>query len=102
LGHIGERSQVGALLRWVDVPLSAALRRQAAPLQQRCALAGGDDYELLFSAPPGKRAQVAIAGRAAGVAVTRIGEIVAGPILVLDADGRNMETPYSAFDHFKT
>jgi thiamine-monophosphate kinase len=70
-------------------------------LQQRCALAGGDDYELLFSAPPGKRAQVADAGRAAGVAVTRIGEIAARQgIVVLDADGRNMETPYSAYDHF--
>jgi len=103
LGHIGERSQVGARLRWADVPLSAALRRQPAPLQRRCALAGGDDYELLFSAPPGRRAQVAAAGRAAGVAVTRIGEVVAGPgIVVLDADGRNMETPYSSFDHFET
>ena len=44
LAHIGERSRVGASLRWVDIPLSAALRRQPAPLQQRCALAGGDDY----------------------------------------------------------
>jgi thiamine-monophosphate kinase len=102
LTHIGERSQVGARLRWADVPLSPALRRQSAALQQRCALAGGDDYELLFSAPPEKRPQVLAAGQLAGINVTRIGEIVAGrSIVVLDAGGGNMETPFSGFDHFK-
>jgi thiamine-monophosphate kinase len=103
LAHITERSRVGARLRWDDVPRSDALRRQAAALQQRCALAGGDDYELLLSAPPSRRAQVIAAGRDAGVRVTRIGEIRAEPgIAVLDADGANMETPFSAFDHFRS
>jgi len=103
LGHIGARSSAGARLHWADLPLSEALRRQPAPVQQRCALAGGDDYELLFSAPPAARMRVAEAGRAAGVAVTRIGAILAGQgIEVLDAAGRNMETPYSAYDHFGT
>jgi thiamine-monophosphate kinase len=102
LSHIGERSQVGARVRWADVPLSPALRRQPAALQQRCALAGGDDYELLFCAPPEVRPQVVAAGQEAGVDVARIGEIVANRgIAVLDASGRNMETPYSGFDHFK-
>ncbi len=103
LAHIAERSRVGARLRWDDLPRSEALRRQPAALQQRCALAGGDDYELLLTAPPDRRAQVIAAGRDAGVPVTRIGEILAAPgIAVLDADGANMETPFSAFDHFRS
>ncbi|MGE5338130.1 MAG: thiamine-phosphate kinase [Gemmatimonadota bacterium] len=101
LGHIAERSRVGARLRWPELPLSAALLRQPAALQQRCALAGGDDYELLFCAPLSKRREIEAAGRAAGVPVTRIGEVLAGSgIVVLDAEGSNMETPFSGFDHF--
>ncbi len=101
LGHIAERSEVGARLDWPSLPLSAALLRQPVALQQRCALAGGDDYELLFCAPPSKRREIEAAGRAAGVPVTRIGEILGGSgLVVLDSEGLNMETPFSGYDHF--
>lgn len=102
LAHIGERSGVGARLHWDAIPLSGALRRQPEAIRQRCALSGGDDYELLFCAPPARRERVIDTARAAGVAVTRIGEIVAGGgVAVLDAGGANMETPFLAFDHFR-
>lgn len=101
LGHILERSAVGATVHWEAVPRSPALRRLSESLQQRCALAGGDDYELLFAAPPARRAQIEAAGRDAGVAVTRIGGIIQGTDLtILDAVGANVETPFSSFDHF--
>lgn len=102
LGHIMERSRVGAVVEWERVPCSAALRRLPVECQQRFALAGGDDYELLFTAAPAQRAAVEAAGEASGAAVSRIGRIVeAGSRLrVLDPHGAELATPWRAFDHF--
>jgi thiamine-monophosphate kinase len=101
LGHILERSQLGARVDWPAVPRSDALRRQPQALQRRCALAGGDDYELLFTAPASKRADVLAAADAAGVRVTLIGTMTGRPGLeVLDADGAVLETTYRGYDHF--
>jgi thiamine-monophosphate kinase len=102
LGHILERSAVGARVEWNRVPRSDALRRQAEAGQRRLALAGGDDYELLFTASAGRRREVERAATRAGVAVTRIGEVTAtGRLELVDADGRPMDTAPRAFDHFR-
>lgn len=102
LGHIRARSGVGAEVDWPAVPRSARLRAQPEALQLACALAGGDDYELLFTAPPERRAAVQAAGTTAGVAVTRIGRITAQPgCRVLDAQGNTIDTTaLRSFDHF--
>lgn len=102
LGHVLGRSGVGAEVRWHDVPRSAALAAQPELDQQRWALAGGDDYELLFSAPPGRRARVESAAAAAGVRVSCIGNVTStGRLVVVDATGRPMDTRVHAFDHFR-
>ncbi len=102
LGHIMERSAVGARVEWNRIPRSDALRRQAEADQRRLALAGGDDYELLFTAPAGRRGDVERAAAGAGVAVTRIGEVTpTGRLELVDADGRAMDTAPRAFDHFR-
>ena len=101
LAHICERSQVGAVVSWPAVPRSPALQRQPVEVQQRCALAGGDDYELLFTAAPAARRRVQAAAREAGVPVSRIGSIVDGrAVQVTDEHGRALATPYAAYDHF--
>jgi thiamine-monophosphate kinase len=101
LAHIGERSRVGARIAWPDVPLSPALRRQPIAIQQRCALAGGDDYELLFTAPSAARRRVQSAAAQAGVAVARIGTITAeSGVTVVDEHGRALTGAFAAFDHF--
>ena len=102
LGHILKRSHVGAEIEWERVPRGAALRRLPIERQQRCALAGGDDYELLFTAAPAQRSAVEAAGEASAVPVTRIGRIVegAGRLCVVDADGAELPTPWHSFDHF--
>jgi thiamine-monophosphate kinase len=101
LAHIGERSSVGARLDWSAVPRSPALRRQPVEVQQRCALAGGDDYELLFTAPPEARKRVQAAAAQSGVTVARIGEITAQPgITVVDEHGRALDGRFAAYDHF--
>ena len=101
LGHLLQRSGVGATVEADALPCSAALAAQPREVRLRCQLAGGDDYELLFSAPPAQRTAVAAAGRAGGVALACIGRIVAPPGLqVLAADGRALPGPWAGFDHF--
>jgi thiamine-monophosphate kinase len=65
------------------------------------ALAGGDDYELVFTAPVSARAAVAQAAQDSQTRVTRLGRIEAAPGLrLLDADGHPLERRYASFDHF--
>ncbi len=101
LGHVVARSGVGAQVAWTEVPRSTALRAQPEALQRRCALAGGDDYELLFTVPAQWRAEVARAARGAGVPVTRIGRMIGARIEVVDGSGRAIDTsPLRPYDHF--
>ena len=103
LGHILKRSGVGAQLDADALPRSAVLAAQPQAVQRQCTLAGGDDYELVFTAPAEAAAAVQAAGRAAGVAVTCVGHIQAEPGLrVVDAQGRPVDHGLASFDHFKT
>lgn len=102
LGHILRRSGVGALVDIDAIPRSDALRQQPAAVQQTCLLAGGDDYELLFTAPQQAHRDVLAAGRAAGVAVSCFGRIDAGVgMRVVDSRGRAVEAAFTGFDHFQ-
>lgn len=105
--HILERSNLQATVDVDAVPRSAALRRLSPAIQQRCTLAGGDDYELCFTAPVAARAAVQNAAREAGVPVTRIGTISAlqtaadrPAIGWRDAAGAPLTLTLQGFDHF--
>ena len=101
LGHVLQRSGVAARVDVDVLPRSAELAAQPPALQHECLLAGGDDYELLFTAAPAWHDQVLAAARQAGVAVTRCGLITAGSGLrVVDAAGRELELALRSFDHF--
>lgn len=102
LGHILRRSGVGATVEADAVPRSAALAGMPLPLQRECTLAGGDDYELVFTAAPADAGRVQAAARSAGVAATRIGRIeaAAGTRLV-DREGRAVDNRFGSFDHFR-
>ena len=97
LGHLLRASGVGATLDLDAMPRSDILALQPAALQQTCLLAGGDDYELVFTAPPGARLPEV------GVPLTRIGRIEAEPGLrVVNGRGEPVDHRLQAFDHFKT
>lgn len=101
LGHVLQRAGVGAVLHADALPRSAVLAALPLALQRQCVLAGGDDYELLFTAPPARRHDVLAAGARAGVVVTRCGDIVAGSGLqVLDTAGHDLPTAWHGYDHF--
>jgi len=102
LGHILERSGVGALVQYRDIPRDAAFRNlKDEALERDCVLSGGDDYELLFTAAPAQRREIEALSRELGLRLTLIGAIQKGaPALqVLDAGGKRIE-PRRAHDHF--
>ena len=101
LGHVLQRSGVGARVEADALPRSAVLAAQPLPLRRDCLLAGGDDYELLFTAAPAQRDAVLAAARQAGVQVTRCGAVTAGAGLqIVDAKGRALDLQLRGFDHF--
>jgi thiamine-monophosphate kinase len=103
LGHVLARSGVGARVELAAIPHSADVAGQSAALRRECLLAGGDDYELLFTAPPGHDEAVRAAAEAAGTATTAIGRVEAEPGLrVVGEDGRRLDTLPRGFDHFLT
>jgi thiamine-monophosphate kinase len=105
LGHILQRSQVGAVIDtdWVQDSAAISDAMQTVSFNKRLdfALAGGDDYELLFTAPPDQADEVLTAAELAGVSVTCIGRItpVAG-VQVLDLQGLPLSRRFASFDHF--
>jgi thiamine-monophosphate kinase len=102
LSHILRRSGVGATVAVDEVPRSDVLRRQPASWQRMCTLAGGDDYELVFTAAPSHAAQVEAAAARAGVAATRIGRIEGNAGLrLVDAQGERVDDDFGSFDHFR-
>ena len=103
LGHLCERSGLGARVEWPLVPVSGALAGLPQRDQMALALAGGDDYELLFSAPRAARETISrLAVNGAGGPV-RVGCMTAEPgIRILAADGTPLVTDdIFAFDHFR-
>ncbi len=105
LGYILQRSGLGATVQttWMDGSPAISPDLLALPETRRLdmALAGGDDYELLFTAPKAMRERVHAAGHDCGVAITRIGEITEQPGLrLLDLQGQPLLRRFASFDHF--
>jgi thiamine-monophosphate kinase len=106
VGHILERSGVAAEVELAALPASTTLRRYLDRVAACSALlAGGDDYELCFTAPPRERERIARLGRRAGVRVTRIGRVRAHrggtPRLIVRApDGAALRVVRGGYDHF--
>lgn len=85
----------------VGAYLTSANGQFDAEYLRQCALAGGDDYELAFTAAPERRGDVAAAAQASATAVTRIGVVQDAPGLrLIDAQGRPLTARYASFDHF--
>ncbi|WP_198971202.1 thiamine-phosphate kinase [Xylophilus sp. ASV27] len=110
LGHVLRASNAGAVIdTLVATKLIAACRCDAwatgvFPSEKRLefVLAGGDDYELAFTAPPEASDRVEAAGAASGTPVTRIGWIEAETgVRLVDAEGAPVEGGFGAFDHFR-
>ena len=122
LGHILKNSDVGASLEMGTLNTMQLIAKYAIDIRARgqidhrttqnqdlslkntligYILAGGDDYELAFTAPPAARVQVQAAGRVAQTSVTRIGLIESATGLrQLDKSGNTVQHQWKSFDHF--
>jgi thiamine-monophosphate kinase len=100
LQHILEQSGVGAEIAVTALPLAALLQLGAGAEAARAAcLSGGDDYELLFTAPPQHRAAIAAIADRLELPMTRIGHITPHTGLrIVEADGRLGSA--GGYDHF--
>ena len=101
LPHLARASGVRVEVDAGALPLHRLLRGMEADEALRLALDGGEDYELLFSAPPGLR----LPEEVGGVVITRIGEVHAAvrgrPLVTLrSADGRRGELAAGGWEHF--
>ncbi len=97
LAHLCEESDVGAEVESVLIP-RASVGRPAREVDLDLALHGGEDYELLFTARPGKR----IPPHIAGVAVTHIGHITRSRlILVRNLKGVAYQLDPKGWEHFR-
>lgn len=105
LGHILERSALAAELYLPQLPtLPAGVDSRLA---RDCQLAGGDDYELVFTAPTSKRPALAELAAALDLPLWRCGRILAsalasatGALTVLDENGQALPIDHKGFDHF--
>ena len=109
LGHILKASGAGA---WIDTSIAINLiaarghltlegGQSDAEFALECVLAGGDDYELVFTAPPAARNRVKAAAVQTRTPVTRIGLIEAEPGLrLVDGSGAPVAGRFTSFDHF--
>lgn len=102
LGHILERSNVGAELHLQTIPHSAVLSNYMnQTLGQHCVLAGGDDYELCFTAPASNHARIDHISQELNFPLSCIGNIVSGNACrVLQADGTELKLERGGYDHF--
>lgn len=104
LGHICSRSRLAATIERALVPMSAGLLGIRADLRDACALAGGDDYELCFTAPLANRQAIEQCSAETGVAVTRIGRMHAradtAQVTVIDENNRDVTPAKTGYTHF--
>ncbi len=103
-GHIARQSGLTLEIRAGEVPLSDAARKalEQEPSLLADILTGGDDYELLFTAPPEVRDRLPELAQAAGVPIREIGQAVEGApeVRVLDAQGERLRLEKAGWTHF--
>lgn len=102
LTHIATKSALGATIEWCKLPVHPALQREDLVVQRACALTGGDDYELCFTAATPQRDNVTQLGEELGLPLTRIGTMTSGPprVRVFSHGGNELKFSTTGFDHF--
>ena len=101
LQHICDASDVGAVIDVENLPLSAAVKSiQDDARAYQWALSGGDDYELCFTVPPEKMADIAMLIAQGKLQATVIGEVIPGNKVICEYEGEPFAVPTTGYQHF--
>ncbi len=100
LGHILDASKVGADILLKDLPINPWIKNNKL---FDMGLTGGDDYQLLFTAPKKNRSKICLVNKKSSIQLTRVGEINDKRSLrIIDDNGKLYKTNTNGFDHFET
>lgn len=101
LQHICDASDLGAVIDIENLPLSPAVKSLNNDSQAyQWALSGGDDYELCFTVPPEKMADIAMLIAQGKLQATVIGEVTAGSKVICEYEGEPFELAKTGYQHF--
>ena len=103
LTHICRLSGVGATVEYHAIPVSGiGVKHIGTEAGRNAILAGGDDYELCFTAHPNSRESIQELADVLGMPITRIGQIKRGKgVSLLNKDGKPVQIDGRGYDHFK-
>ena len=106
LRHVCAESRVGAVIELSTLPISPACRQYALSVKEdpaALALAGGEDYELLFTVPARHRAPFQRASAQRRFRMTRVGRMTAAKegLRMTLPDGQRHRLPISSYEHFR-
>lgn len=103
LWHLLDENKCGAVIHADEIPIADCVRRYSPSAlttdHLQLALNSGEEYELLFTAPPENAAKIEEVSNALAVPITRIGEVVAGGELQIETDERLESLPRSGYEH---
>jgi thiamine-monophosphate kinase len=103
-GHIAELSGIGGRISLEALPVSAPFRAAVRHLPEfpfHLALAGGEDYELAFTAPPANRKKIDDLMKTCGIEAVPVGIVTSRPeVAVFRSDGTRYNLPTPGFNHF--
>jgi thiamine-monophosphate kinase len=102
-GHLCAASGLGGVIEAARVPLSPAAQAALArdPARLATVLGGGDDYELLFTAPAEAAEKIRALSAGLGLPITAIGRVEPGEgVRLLDAAGRAITVEAAGYRHF--
>lgn len=101
LGHVADASRLGATLNLAQLPASPALAALDAERRWNLQLAGGDDFELCFTAPPERRGDVHTLAAEVGLPLTRVGRMDDGAgVRAMTPDGASFRPTENPWEHF--
>ncbi|MGQ0442337.1 MAG: thiamine-phosphate kinase [Methylophilaceae bacterium] len=101
LGHILTASKLGAEIQLSTIPCSEFTQTHLTTLPLKCMLAGGDDYELCFTAPVNARDAILAISKKIGLNLSRIGCITAMQgLCLLDDNKMKIDLELTGYDHF--
>ncbi len=101
LGHIVRASNLGAVIELASIPCLPQFQQSLhLPLYQQAILAGGDDYELCFSAPVTQRSTIQALSNTLKLPLTRIGHMTKGDAVRVLFQGQTLPIIKEGFDHF--